>query len=232
MVEIKGLEKFAGRDFPGRISSTVFLAGCPFRCPYCHNAELVLAPDSLPTLPLDFFLSYLDGRKGWLDGVCVSGGEPLLHEDLDMLLRVVKERDLQVKVDTNGAFPDRLERLLADGLVDRVAMDVKAPIERYREVARVHVDVEAILRSVDLLRAAAVPVTFRTTVVPGLVGREDLFAIAEWLRGAEDYRIQGFVPQSTLDPEYRSVQPFRREEVEEMAAALRPYYGMVRVEET
>ena len=230
MVEIKGIEKFSSRDFPGHISSTVFLGGCTFRCPYCHNADLVLRPETIPDLAADYFLSYLDGRKGWLEAVCFTGGEPLLHEDLEELIRVVRERSLLVKIDTNGSFPDRLEALLALGLVDRVAMDVKAPLERYREVTRSNVDLERIVRCADLLRDSGVKHTFRTTVVPGLVGKDDVVKIGEWLSGAAHYVVQQFVPQTTIDPAYLAVKPFGRAELEEIAAAARPYFVEVGIE--
>ena len=230
MVEIKGIEKFSSRDFPGHISSTIFLGGCTFRCPYCHNSELVLRPETIPSMDADFFLSYLDGRKGWLEAVCFTGGEPLLHEDLEDIIRVVRERDLLVKLDTNGSFPARLEALLAAGLLDWVAMDVKAPLERYREVTRSNIDLERIVRSADLLRTSGVKHTFRTTVVPGLVGKEDVVRIGEWLNGAAYYLIQQFVPQTTIDPAYLEVVPFSRAELEEIAAAAKPYFGEVRVE--
>ncbi len=230
MVEIKGIEKFSSRDFPGHISSTVFLGGCTFRCPYCHNSELVLRPETIQTMPVDLFLSYLDGRKGWLEAVCFTGGEPLLHEDIEDLIRVVRERGLLVKLDTNGSFPERLEGFLAAGLLDWVAMDVKAPLERYREVTRSNVDVENIVRSADILRASGVRHTFRTTVVPGLVGKEDVLKIGEWLNGVASYLIQQFVPQTTIDPAFLEVKPFSRAELEEIVAAAKPYFGDVRIE--
>jgi len=230
LVEIKGLEKFSSRDFPGHISSTVFTGGCNFRCPYCHNAQLVLEPETIPSLAPEYFLSYLDGRKGWLEAVCITGGEPLLHEDLEEAIRVVRERGLLVKLDTNGSFPDRLEALLALGLLDWVALDVKAPLERYREVTRSEIDLERIVRSVDVLRNCGVRHTFRTTVVPGFVGRDDVVRIGEWLEGGESYVIQPFVPQTTLDPAFLEIKPFARAEVEEIAEAVRPYFGEVRVD--
>lgn len=230
MVEIKGIEKFSSRDFPGHISSTVFLGGCTFRCPYCHNSELVLRPETIQTMPVDFFLSYLDGRKGWLEAICLTGGEPLLHEEVEDLVRVVRERGLLVKLDTNGSFPERLEGLLTAGLLDWVAMDVKAPLERYREVTRSNVDVESIVRSADILRNSGARHTFRTTVVPGLVGKEDVVKIGEWLNGAADYLIQQFVPQTTIDPAFLEVKPFSRAELEDIVAAAKPYFQDARVE--
>jgi pyruvate formate lyase activating enzyme len=230
LVEIKGIEKFSSRDFPGHISSTVFFGGCTFRCPYCHNSQLVLEPETIQSMAPDYFLSYLDGRKGWLEAVCFTGGEPLLHEDVEDLIRVVRERGLLVKLDTNGSFPDRLEALLALGLIDWVAMDVKAPLERYREVTRSTIDLEKIVRSADLLRASSVRHTFRTTVVPGFVGKEDVVKVGEWLSGAGSYLIQQFVPQTTIDPAFMEIKPFSRTELGEIADAARPYFKEVRIE--
>jgi pyruvate formate lyase activating enzyme len=230
LVEIKGLEKFSSRDFPGHISSTIFFGGCTFRCPYCHNSQLVLEPETIPSMAADGFLSYLDSRRGWLEAVCLTGGEPLLHEDLEDIVRVVRERGLLVKLDTNGSFPDRLEALLGLGLLDWVALDVKAPLERYREVTRSNIDLEKIVRSIDLLRSAGIKHTFRTTVVPGFVGRDDVVQIGEWLEGAESYLVQSFVPQTTIDPAFLGIKPFSQAELEAIAAAARPYFREVRID--
>jgi pyruvate formate lyase activating enzyme len=230
MVEIRGLEKFSSRDFPGHISSTVFLGGCTFRCPYCHNAELVLRPESYPVLSMDLFLSYLDSRKGWLEGVCVTGGEPLLSEDLEDLVRVVKERGLLVKLDTNGSLPGRLEELVEEGLVDWIAMDIKAPLDRYSEVAGVSVRVEDIEKSAAIVKGSGLTYMFRTTVVPGLLGREDIRRIGTWLEGADLYQLQQFVPHDTIDPAWLDVQPYSREEFVMLQEIARPFFKEVRVE--
>ncbi len=230
MVEIKALEKFAAKDFPGTISSTVFLGGCNFRCPFCHNADLVLRPESLPGLSLDLFLCFLDARQGWLEGVCVTGGEPLLQDHLEDLLSVIKERKLLVKLDTNGSRPDRLKALLGEGLVDWVAMDIKAPLARYKAVTRSAVEESDLVRSIGLIKTSGLGYTFRTTVVPGLVGQEDVLQIAREVGGARLYQVQQFFPQDAIDPHYRRVLPFKREEVLGMADSVRPYFDEVRVE--
>lgn len=230
MVEIKGLEKFAPRDFPGHISSTVFLGGCNFRCPFCHNADLVLRPEILPTFPLDYFLSFLDSRKGWLEGICISGGEPLLHDDLETLLILIKDRDLLVKVDINGSFPSRLENLIQKGLIDNIAMDVKAPLKRYREVTRAKVNEEDIVRSVDIIKNSGLGYVFRTTLVPGLVGQEDIKEICQMLDGANIFQLQQFVPLNTLDSKYLKKKPYGREEVQGLAKIAEPYFSEVRIE--
>ncbi len=230
MVEIKGLEKFAPKDFVGFISSTVFLGGCNFRCPYCHNSDLVLRPQTLPTFPLESFLSFLDSRKGWLEGVCVSGGEPLLHGELETLLTLIKERDLLVKVDTNGSFPSRLETLIQKKLIDRIAMDVKAPLERYSVVTGVEVEKQDILRSIDIVKNSGLHYIFRCTVVPGLVGPEDVEKISRLIKGAEVFQLQQFVPLNPLDSDYLEKKPYSREEVQEFAKIAAPYLSEVRIE--
>lgn len=230
MVEIKGLEPFSSKDFPGHIAATIFLGGCNFRCPFCHNAQLVLEPQKAPTFPIDYFLGFLDARRDWLEGICVTGGEPLLTYDLDVLLSVLKDRDLLVKLDTNGTFPDRLESLLQAGLVDFIAMDIKSALHRYPEVVRVDVDADAVERSVDMIRNSGIRYMFRTTVVPGLVGREDIAAIAGWLKGSELFQLQQFSPRNTLDPAFEKKLPYSREDLEDMAEILKSEFKEVRLE--
>jgi pyruvate formate lyase activating enzyme len=230
VVAVKGLEKFAPKDFPGFIASTVFLGGCNFRCPFCHNAELVLRPERLADIPMDFFLAYLDSRKGWLEGICVTGGEPLLAEEIESFLTIIKQRGLLIKLDTNGSRPDTLERLLRADLIDRAAMDIKAPLDRYREVTGSKVEPQDIVRSAEILRRSGRPVLFRTTVVPGLIGPEDIESIGRWLQGADVYQIQQFSPVGTLDAEYGRIKPYGRDEVRRLAEAARPFFGEVLVE--
>ena len=230
MVAIKGLEKFAPKDFPGFIASTVFLAGCNFRCPYCHNPDLVIRPESLADIPRDFFLAYLDARRGWLEGICVSGGEPLLSDGLEELLAVIKERGLLVKLDTNGSLPERLDELIRTGLVDKLALDVKASFKRYAEVTRSKVQTGDIERTLEIVRRTGIETVFRTTVVPGLVGAEDIREISRRLSGAAVFQIQSFSPFNTLDPEMSKVKPFSRDEILAMAKIAQPHFGEVRVE--
>jgi len=230
LVEIKGLEKFAPKDFPGHISSTIFLGGCNFRCPFCHNSDLVLRPEILPTFPLDYFLSFLDSRKGWLEGICISGGEPLLHDDLETLLILIKDRNLLVKIDINGSFPSRLEDLIQKKLVDYIAMDVKAPLARYQEVTRATVNEEDIVRSVDIIKNSGLEYVFRTTVVPDLVGPEDIKKICKMLDGAKIFQLQQFVALNTLDSHYLQKKPYRREEVQGLAKIAEPYFSEIRIQ--
>jgi len=230
LVEIKGLEKFAPKDFPGHMSATVFTGGCNFRCPFCHNADLVLNPESIPGFPLDFFLRFLDARKNWLESICITGGEPLIHEDLGILLQVIKERDFLVKVDTNGSFPLRLKGLIKKKLVDFVAMDIKAPLERYQEITKSNVKTADIRTSIDLIRTSGVPYVFRTTVVPGLFQGEDIEKIGELLKESDHFQLQNFVPENTIDKSYMQKTPFSKKEFKEFADSAKKYFKKVSVE--
>lgn len=230
MVEIKGIEKFASKDFPGFISSTVFLGGCNFRCPYCSNADLVLRPAALPTIPLEEFIEYLDSRQGWLEAICLSGGEPLLSDGLEEFLPLIKQRGLLVKLDTNGSFPSILEKLMREHLIDTIAMDVKAPLERYQEVVGVEVRVEDIERSIEMIRNSSLDYMFRTTVVPGIIKAEDVEAIAKMLNGSRLFQLQQFSPVNTLEREYLKKKPFEPRIFEELVRIAQPYFKEVRVE--
>ncbi|UCE39747.1 MAG: anaerobic ribonucleoside-triphosphate reductase activating protein [Candidatus Aminicenantes bacterium] len=231
MVEIKGLEKFSPRDYPGVISATVFLGSCNFRCPYCHNAELVLNPDDLPTFPMGYITDFLDSRKDWLEGICITGGEPLLHPDLVDFLSLLKERELSVKLDTNGSFPSQLEALIEKKLVDSIAMDVKAPLERYEEVTRTKVDRGKIRKSIDIIMGSGVEYVFRLTAVPGLIDEEGMTEIGRMLEGAKAFQIQQFVPENTLDPAFELLEPFKRDGIRALGRCVEQFFSEVRFEE-
>jgi len=213
---IKGFLELSFLDWPGKLSGVVFVGGCNFRCPYCQNHPLVLRPQELPDVPLRQVLERLEGK--WIDGVVISGGEPLICADLPDLCRAFRSAGFQVKVETNGSRPAMLERLLTEGLVDAVSMDLKAPLkeEPYARAAGVKVDLEAIRNSVELLRASPIEHDFRLTVVPGLHVEEDVRAVAELLQGGGPLVLQDFSPHDTLDPRLREVQPYGREWIERM----------------
>jgi pyruvate formate lyase activating enzyme len=181
-------------------------------------------------MPLDYFITYLDSRKGWLEAICVSGGEPLLEDNLEVLLRIIKDRNLLVKLDTNGSLPDRLQDLIGVRLVDHLAMDVKAPLARYKQVTRSDVAEEDIVRSLEIVRNSGLPYLFRTTLVPGLVGEKDLLEIAQMLHGAAVFQLQQFSKRNTVDKNYLQIEPFSPEEMARMAELVKPYFGEVRIE--
>ena len=192
---IKGLQKTTLLDYPEKLACTIFTAGCNFRCPFCHNASLVLRAGEVDEIPEKDLLSYLEKRGGLLDGVCITGGEPLLNPDIEELIVKIRSYGLLVKLDTNGAFPDRLESLLDKGLIDYVAMDVKNSDGRYGETVGLgeSFDISSVNRSIDIIMKKAPDYEFRTTVVRELHDLEDLLSIARKLNGAKKYFLQKYV---------------------------------------
>jgi len=217
-VNLKGWIRTSLIDFPDHIATVLFTAGCNFRCPMCHNADLVLRPEELPDVPEGEVWAFLDRRAGLVDGVAITGGEPTLQSDLVPFLRRLRKRGLAVKLDTNGYRPEVLEALLAEGVVDYVAMDIKGPPGKYALLAgRDGLDLGRLERSVDLLRGGTVLYEFRTTVVPGLLDEEDVEEIARWITGASRYVLQQFRPVGTLDPALERVAPYPVERLRGMA---------------
>lgn len=198
-MRIQGLQKLTLLDFPERVACTVFFAGCNFRCPFCHNASLVVDIPSQADVTEEEFFSFLKKRQGILDGVCVTGGEPLLQPNIEEFIRKIKKLGYAVKVDTNGSFPEKLKSLVESGLVDYVAMDIKNCPEEYGTTAGVpNLDVSSIIESVSYLKEGHVPFEFRTTVVKGYHTKENFEKIAQWLQGTEKYFLQNFVDSGDL----------------------------------
>ena len=197
-MNIQGFQKLTLLDFPGRTACTVFTGGCNLRCPFCHNVPLVLAPEEEP-FPEEEIFAYLKKRRGVLDGVAVTGGEPLLQKDIAGFLRRVRAMGFLTKLDTNGFFPDALEALLAEGLADYVAMDVKNSREKYaRTCGRQQVDLAKVDRSLALLKNSGVDYELRTTVVAGFHTPEDIEEICRWIAGAKRYYLQAFKDSGIL----------------------------------
>lgn len=190
-MNIQGYQKLTLLDFPGKMACTVFTGGCNFRCPFCHNASLINNPTEYTT-SCDEVLEYLKKRQGILQGVCITGGEPLLQPDLEEYIRKIKTLGYSVKLDTNGYLPDRLESLLNTGLVDYVAMDIKASKDNYSKAAGVPIDIEKIEKSVELLKNGNIPFEFRTTVVKGIHSVDEFEKIAEWIKGTKKYFLQKY----------------------------------------
>jgi len=216
-VGIKGLQKTSLLDYPGKIVSILFFGGCNFRCPYCYNPKLVLDHDQLPDISTEEVLGHLRSRRGMLDGICATGGEPTLSGELPEILSKIKEDGFLIKVDTNGTNPDVLQDLVRGGLVDYIAMDLKASPDRYPEVVGAEVEVDDIRKSVRILLDSGVEYEFRTTVVPGLIGKDDIVAIGKWIRGARLWALQQFRPGQTLDPSYQELRPYGAGQMEEFS---------------
>ena len=197
-MRIKGLQKLTLLDYPGRLAATVFLGGCNLRCPFCHNASLVVRSDDAE-IGEDALFEFLQSRRGKLSGVCVTGGEPTLNPELPSFISRIRALGYAVKLDTNGTNPDMLEALVRDGLVDYVAMDVKSSIDSYAAVAGVPgLDVGLIERSIDFLLRGEVEYEFRTTVVRELHTARDLEALARRIKGARAYFLQPFKDSGDL----------------------------------
>ncbi|HHY94174.1 MAG TPA: anaerobic ribonucleoside-triphosphate reductase activating protein [Firmicutes bacterium] len=225
-----GLQKLSLVDFPGMVCATVFLRGCNLRCPYCHNPDLVLGSPDLPCIPEEELLRFLESRRGFIDGVCVSGGEPTLEPGLPGFLTRVKALGFQAKLDTNGTRPDVLRQLLECGLLDYVAMDVKAPPDKYRTVTRSQVDPYTVEESMRLLQHSEIDHEFRTTVVPGLVSAKDVEAIARWLQGAHRYVLQPYwPPRKTLDESWEKPPPCPHSHLERLARCIAQLVARVEV---
>ncbi len=194
-----GLQKMTLLDFPGKVACTVFTGGCNFRCPFCHNALLVTDIDDSSTYDEEEILSFLKTRRGLLDGVCVTGGEPLLHPSVVPFIEKVKALGFAVKLDTNGSFPDTLADIIDSGIVDKVAMDIKNSAEKYGKTVGIeNFDITPIEKSISLLLEGRVPYEFRTTVVRELHEVSDIEKIAKRISGAREYYLQNFVDSGNL----------------------------------
>ena len=218
-MKINGLLKLTLLDFPGKTACTVFFGGCNFRCPFCHNAGLVRGEGE--NISEEEFFKFLRKREGILDGVAITGGEPLLQKDIVEFIRKIKEMDYQVKLDTNGSFPEKLKALVKEGLIDYVAMDIKSSPEGYSRAAGCKIDMEKIKESVDFLLSGAVDYEFRTTVAKGAVLPEDMAGIGELILGAKRYFLQGFVDSGDILGE--GCGPYEKEEMEEMLKTVKKY---------
>ena len=208
-LEIKGFIETSLCDWDGLISSVIFLPKCNFRCPFCQNGDLILRPESLDSIRLEDIAAYLTAHRDWIDGVVITGGEPTIWAQLEDLAGELKRLGLRVKLDTNGTRPGEIERLIGKELVDFIAMDIKAPLdERYAKASGVKVDLDAIRRSIGLVGAFGDAYEFRTTLVPGLVGEEEVELIARSIQGAARYVLQRFVPENSLDNALRLAVPY------------------------
>lgn len=222
-------EPLSLNDFPGRLAATVFTVGCNFRCPYCHNPELVTVTTETPSLAEEAFFSFLERRRGKLTGVCITGGEPTLHADLPQFIDHIRRLGFAVKLDTNGSNPDMLRLLLEAGLLDYVAMDVKAPPARYAEVTA-NAEALALARtSIQLLTDSGIATEFRTTVLPMLFGQEDIMGVAAMLPSGSRYILQNFVPSKTLDPRFVQARGFDLGSLNALATTLQHSYPMLSV---
>lgn len=244
-MQIAGLQKTTLVDFPGKVATTVFTRGCSFRCPFCHNPELVIPEKFNSLISIEGFFDFLEKRQGKIQGVCVTGGEPLLHSDIDKFIARIKKMGFAVKLDTNGSFPERLEKLISDRNIDYIAMDIKAPLDKYPEVAKIKSNVISnpfdfaqgrlsekshgssklinnIKKSIDLIMNSDIDYEFRTTVCHPIHDVADFDKIGKLIKGAKRYYIQNFV-HSKHNDETINFKPFTDRELQSAKDIIQKY---------
>ena len=224
---IKGFQGTSLLDFPGRIASLVFFGGCNLTCPFCHNPSLVLSPGQYPDYPLDALLEELAGRRPFIDGVVVSGGEPTLDGQLPALLEGARSLGLATKLDTNGLLPEVLEELLSAGLVDYLALDLKTAPRRYGQLHGAPVTLGNLERSAQLVMNAGIDYEFRTTCVPGLVTEEDIRELGGLVQGGRRWYLQQFLPGPALAAELQQLDAYAPRRLEALADLAREFVGEV-----
>jgi pyruvate formate lyase activating enzyme len=220
-MNIAAYQPFSLSDFPGKMTAVVFTQGCNFRCSYCHNPALLPFTGS-SSAAVEEVLQFLEKRKGKLQGLVITGGEPTLQTGLIPFIKRVKELGCEVKLDTNGSRPGVLEELLKTGLINYAAMDIKAPLEKYAEVARVPIQQDRITRSIRLLMESGIAYEFRTTVAKNLLSPRDILACGEWIKGAAKYILQPVNADVRLSPDTdgKRTITYTQEEFSEMRNRL------------
>ena len=213
---IAGLIKTSLLDYPEKIATVVFTQGCNFRCPYCHNPELNPV-SSAGKISEDDFFNFLKKRKKLVEAVTITGGEPTVHKDLIDFIKKIKKLGYLVKLDSNGSNPEALEKLFNDDLVDYIAMDIKAPLEKYQKVTNSKVDKEKIRRSIEIIIKRAKDYEFRTTLLPKVISQDDFRGMLDDIQGAKRYFLQFFrLSDKILDPDYVKAKPYTTKEMQEL----------------
>lgn len=219
---IGGLQKLSLNDYPEHTAAMIFTVGCNFRCPYCHNPELV--DETVGTIyEENDVLGFLDSRKNMLDGVVITGGEPTIHEDLLEFMQKIKDKGFLIKLDSNGTNPDMLQAAIDRKLVDYIAMDIKSPLARYSVVVARPVNFTALQRSIEIIMSSPVDYEFRTTVVKALLSPHDLETIAKEIKGAKRYFLQKFVPTKLLNPQFRKKVTYNDAELQKIQGTISSY---------
>ncbi len=222
-----GLQKTTLVDYPGKVAATVFTAGCNFRCPYCHNPELVLPTmiEKQPKITEKEILDFLKERSGFLEGLCITGGEPTIHSDLIDFIQKVKDLGLLVKLDTNGSLPKVLENLLKSKLIDWVAMDIKAPKEKYELFTQGQIKTETIDQSIKIINKSKIDYEFRTTLAPEILTEKDILDIVDWIKPANRYYLQQFKNEKTLDDNFLNFHSWPQEQAEALIVKIKPFFS-------
>jgi len=222
-MKIGGIQKTSLLDYPDTISAIIWTVGCNFRCPFCYNKDLVL--EKVEEIPEKEVLSFLKKRKGLLEGLVISGGEPLIQKDIVDFIEKVKKMRYLVKIDTNGMYPEKLKELINTKLIDYVSMDVKAPKNKYDLLSGVKTDIKKIEKSIDIIRNSDISYEFKTTFVPELLEKKDIIEIAKWLDGSKRYFLQQFKNNAPLvSDKLLNTPPHSKEELIETLNEIKPYF--------
>ncbi len=222
-MKIGGIEKLSLIDYPGCTAAALFTIGCNMRCGYCHNPELVLPERYAPEIPLEYVFDFLARRRGLIDAVVISGGEPTMHEDLPAFASTIKEMGFLVKLDSNGTRPEMLKQMIKEKSLDFIAMDVKAPLAKYSAAIARPIDTAALQESINLIMNCGLDYEFRTTAVKQLLTVSDFEAIGQSINGAKRYAFQRFRPGRSLNPQFDNFQPFTDDEIEQIRQIMKKY---------
>ena len=221
-----GLQKTTLVDFPGKVAATIFTASCNFRCPYCHNPELVL-PEKIkkqPKITEKEIIDFLKERHGFLQGLCITGGEPTMHSGLIDFIQQVKKIGLSVKLDTNGSAPKVLKKIIKEKLVDWIAMDIKAPLEKYDIFTQGEIEKELVKESVKIIKESKIQYEFRTTLAPEILTENDILAIVDWIKPASRYYLQQFKNNKTLDTRFLNFNSWSEEKAKALIEKIKPFF--------
>ena len=233
-MQIGGIEKSTLIDYPGKVACTIFTMGCNFRCPFCYSSELVL-PEKMaeqPKIAEKAFFDFLKERQGLLEGVVICGGEPTTHKDLPDFIKRIKDLGFLVKFDTSGSNPEMLRELMQDGLVDYVAMDIKAPLgAKYDLATGVKVDLDKIKESIEIIKGSGVDYEFRSTIVPSIHSKEDVIQMAKDISPAKKYYLQNFRGEKTIDPRFEEIKPYAKDFLLEIQKEISSFFEICQVRE-
>jgi len=228
-MKIGGLQKTSLIEYPGKICAIVFTQGCNFRCPYCHNPELVKPGKNSNRISEEEILSFFKKRKKYLQAVAISGGEPCLQQDILEFLKEIKKMGFLVKLETNGSFPEIIEKAIEKKLVDYLSMDIKGSFEKYDKIVRVKVEIPKIKKSINLIMNSGLNYEFKTTVVKSLINKEDFKTIGNSIKGAKLYFLQKFIPTKLLDPDFSKEETYSDEEFKKIKNLMENYVSKCKI---
>ena len=223
-MKIGGLQKISLLDYPNKISAIIWTAGCNLQCPYCYNKQLF--SKNIKLINEQEILLFLKKRKGKLEALSITGGEPLLHEDISLFLNKVKKLEYDIKIDTNGTYPKRLKNLIEKNLVDYISMDIKAPKKKYNKLCGKNVNIKNIQESINLIKKFPKESEFKTTIIPNLLDKEDIIKIANWIKGSNKYYLQQFKNElPLLSKELEKIKPYSKQYLNEIIDEIKPLFN-------